>query len=186
MAPIGEKIKELRSAAGMSREELARSASLDKNLLDRIEDEGYCPSVSVLVKISKSLDTRVGTILDGAESGVPVVIPAADEKDFGNANYSKLNLEYKLLAQNKSDRNMEPSLIEVTYADENDRRGSVHEGEEFFFVLEGEVELFYGNEHYELSAGESIYYDSVVPHKITTKSPGEKARVLAISYTPAY
>ena len=52
------------------------------------------------------------------------------------------------------------------------------------YVLEGEVEIKYGKETYQLKAGDSIYYESIVAHHVHSFG-SEKAKILAIVYTPA-
>ena len=60
---------------------------------------------------------------------------------------------------------------------------SSHEGEEFIYVLEGEIEVIYGKDSFEISEGDSIFYDSVVPHHL--HATGEKkSKILAVLYTP--
>jgi len=93
------------------------------------------------------------------------------------------HLRFSALAQNKTDRNMEPFFINVGYCPTGDLP-SHHEGEEFLYVLEGSVQLLYGQETYTLEKGDSIYYDSIVPHNLTTLAEGETAKVLAVTYTP--
>lgn len=78
---------------------------------------------------------------------------------------------------------MEPFFINVSYCPTGDLP-SHHEGEEFLYVLEGSVQLLYGQETYTLEKGDSIYYDSIVPHNLTTLAEGETAKVLAVTYTP--
>jgi quercetin dioxygenase-like cupin family protein len=57
-----------------------------------------------------------------------------------------------------------------------------HEGEEFIFVLEGIYEFVYEGKKYVLSAGDSLYFDSVIPH--SGRSLGKKkARILAVTYS---
>jgi quercetin dioxygenase-like cupin family protein len=60
---------------------------------------------------------------------------------------------------------------------------SAHEGEEFIYVLSGEIEISYGRERYRLAQGDSIYYDSVVDHNVHSAN-GEPAVILAIVYAP--
>ena len=57
---------------------------------------------------------------------------------------------------------------------------SVHEGEEFIFVLDGIVVLEIGEDHFELEPGDSVYYLSTTPHHIAAKS--RKATILAVLY----
>jgi quercetin dioxygenase-like cupin family protein len=60
---------------------------------------------------------------------------------------------------------------------------STHEGEEFIHVLDGAVEVEYGKETHALAAGDSIYYDSIVPHQVRAAA-GEPARILAVVFAP--
>jgi quercetin dioxygenase-like cupin family protein len=57
----------------------------------------------------------------------------------------------------------------------------LHEGEEFIYVLDGEVELRYGGDTITLSAGDSVYYDSIVPHRVSSSAP---AKIVAVVYAP--
>ena len=68
--------------------------------------------------------------------------------------------------------------------DEIPRRENRHEGEEFTYVLSGRLELYYGKSKYELSAGDSAYYDSAVRHR-RVRVGSEVARALSIVYNPA-
>ena len=60
---------------------------------------------------------------------------------------------------------------------------SSHEGEEFLYVLEGAVEINYGDDSYTLKTGDSIYYDSIVAHHVRCANDN-KAKILAVIYTP--
>jgi quercetin dioxygenase-like cupin family protein len=62
-------------------------------------------------------------------------------------------------------------------------RASTHEGEEFVYVLSGEVEVLYGKDMYRLKTGDCIYYDSIVPHHVHCVGDAE-ARVLGVVYAP--
>lgn len=127
-----------------------------------------------------------GTILDGEEHYEPVVQLSTDRTPSINLVESEnlgSHLRFSALAQNKTDRNMEPFFINVSYCPTGDLP-SHHEGEEFLYVLEGSVQLLYGQETYTLEKGDSIYYDSIVPHNLTTLAEGETAKVLAVTYTP--
>ena len=60
---------------------------------------------------------------------------------------------------------------------------STHEGEEFIVVISGQVELVYGRETYVLDPGDSMYYNSVVPHFVGTADEGT-AEIYAVLYIP--
>jgi quercetin dioxygenase-like cupin family protein len=79
---------------------------------------------------------------------------------------------------------MDPFLIDVFPSSEQEIKMSVHEGEEFIYVLEGEMELKYGKDTYILKTGDSIYYESIVAHHLHSHNC-DKAKILAVIYTPA-
>jgi quercetin dioxygenase-like cupin family protein len=60
---------------------------------------------------------------------------------------------------------------------------STHEGEELLYVLDGRIEVAYGKELHTLGPGDSIYYDSIVPHRVSAAGASD-ARILAVVYAP--
>lgn len=182
---IGNKIKQLREEHQLSLAELAANASIYPMQLEKIESsETSLPWR--LWSVSPCARHPRGTILDGEEHYEPVVQLSTDRTPSINLVESEnlgSHLRFSALAQNKTDRNMEPFFINVSYCPTGDLP-SHHEGEEFLYVLEGSVQLLYGQETYTLEKGDSIYYDSIVPHNLTTLAEGETAKVLAVTYTP--
>lgn len=186
---IANKIKQLREAAGLSVADLAEAAGINEPQIELIENGSVMPSISTLIKIARRIGVRLGTILDGVETTTPIITKASQIEptiSTSNANTSSRNhLDFFSLAGRKSDRNMEPFIVNVQFSDTtNENDWSRHEGEEFIFVLEGSVKIHYGTELYSLDAGDSIYYDSIVPHLITTQGESQSAKVLAVTYTP--
>ena len=78
---------------------------------------------------------------------------------------------------------MEPFIVEIEPGQKSDYMLSSHEGEEFIYVLDGEIEINYGKEIYTLSKGDSIYLDSIVLHNVHAASKNS-ARILAVVYAP--
>jgi uncharacterized cupin superfamily protein len=78
---------------------------------------------------------------------------------------------------------MEPFLIDIHPGSAQGVQQSTHEGEEFVYVLTGEVEITYGKDMYRLKAGDGMYYDSIVPHHVHSAGSAG-ARVLAVVYAP--
>jgi quercetin dioxygenase-like cupin family protein len=93
------------------------------------------------------------------------------------------DIDFFSLAANKAGRHMEPFLIEIHPLSAQGAHASSHEGEEFIYVLVGEIEVAYGKDLYRLKAGDSIYYDSIVPHHVHSAGDQE-ARVVAVVYAP--
>lgn len=183
---IGSKIKRLREEKNLGIEDLAAMSSMTASQLEMIESGAITPSVTILIPVARALGTRLGTILDGTEQQGPVITHSAAQAPTvsRSSNSRSRHNRFFSLAENKSDRNMEPYMIEVEYVAPESDLLSNHEGEEFLYVLEGSAELRYGSHTYILTQGDTIYFDSLVPHCLTTTAEGEKAKVLAITYAP--
>lgn len=145
------------------------------------------PSLAPLIKIARVLGVRLGTFLDDQDETGPVVsrkMEATDTISFSNnAIHSRKHMQYHSLSKSKADRHMEPFIIDVAPTQDSDFVLSSHEGEEFIMVMEGVMEISYGKSTYLLEEGDSIYYDSIVPHHVHAYE-GQAAKILAVIYTP--
>ncbi len=185
---IGSKISQLRESHQMTVEELAEKSQSDVELIKRLEEGDLIPSLTPLLKIARALGVRLGTFLDDAPHTGPVIAHGGESKDvlrFSGkcTTCSKSTLDFHALAADKQDRNMEPFLIDVHPPMTSEHKLSSHEGEEFIYVLEGSIEVLYGKDKYKLTKGDSIYYDSIVPHDVHATQQTE-AKILAVVYTP--
>ena len=79
---------------------------------------------------------------------------------------------YMSLAPEVKGRHMEPLIVDLEILSDEER--SVHEGEEFIHVLQGTVVLEIGDDHFELTPGDSAYYLSTTPHLIAAKADKAK------------
>lgn len=92
-------------------------------------------------------------------------------------------MHYHALSRSKTDRHMEPFIVDIDADGNSEFNFSAHEGEEFIMVLKGTLEINYGKYTYLLEEGDTIYYDSIVPHHVHAFE-GQEARILAVIYTP--
>jgi quercetin dioxygenase-like cupin family protein len=199
----GERIAELCKTYSLSRETLAERSGLDIELIRRIE-EGYIPDLAPLVKISRALGVRLGTLLDDHEELGPVItrsgqagesarfitgLPggatggarAKEAESPATVAARRQGLIFRALAADKAGRHMEPFIVDIE--PDAEQAKSTHEGEEFIHVLSGKLNLEYGGESHVLSGGDSVYYDSIVPHRLSA-GDGKPLRILAVIYTP--
>jgi mannose-6-phosphate isomerase-like protein (cupin superfamily) len=127
--------------------------------------------------------------MDDNDALGPVVTRAADRERENSISFSngatdaRKHMEYHPLAQQKAGRHMEPFIIDINPETTPEYKLSAHEGEEFIYVMEGEIEVEYGKERYSLKEGDSIYYDSIVKHHLHG-APGKSAKILALIYIP--
>lgn len=184
---VGEKIKTLRENQSISMEELAQRSGLAIEQIERIERNIDLPSLAPLIKIARVLGVRLGTFLDDQDENGPVVCRKDESQNSisfsNNAIQSRRHMVYHSLSKSKADRHMEPFIIDVAATNDSDFVLSSHEGEEFIMVMEGIMEISYGKNTYLLEQGDSIYYDSIVPHHVHAFE-GKAAKILAVIYTP--
>ena len=188
-SPVGKKIKTIRESKNLSIEEISERSGLSKEQIISIEEGQNLPSLGPLIKIARALGVRLGTFMDDNDSLGPVVCRAADRERASSISFSngatdaRKHMEYHPLAQQKAGRHMEPFIIDINPEDSPDFQLSAHEGEEFIYVMQGEVEIVYGKEKYTLKEGDSIFYDSIVKHHVHG-APGKSAKILAVVYIP--
>lgn len=182
---VGEKIKQIREFQNVSLEELGARAGLSVELVKQIEEAQAYPSLSPLIKIARALGVRLGTFLDDDVQSNCVLVRKEEHRKavrFPSKETRVGDLDFEPLGFNKRDRYMEPFLISIDPEESKDPLISTHEGEEFLYVLEGEVVVTYGKETHILLPGDSIYYDSVVPHNV--RGGSQPAKFVAVVYTP--
>jgi mannose-6-phosphate isomerase-like protein (cupin superfamily) len=113
----------------------------------------------------------------------PLIVRAADRKEETTPHHGAGpgNYHYYPLGKGKTDRHMEPMYIEIE--PDGNRPLTAHEGEEFIIVVDGAVDLAYGKETFHLESGDSMYYNSVVPHNVSAAG-NARAAIYAVIYAP--
>ena len=186
---IGSKITTLRESLQLSQPELAERCDCDVAVIAGLEAGDIAPSLAPLIKITRALGVRLGTLLDDDTNVGPVITRKDSAEEIARLKSLETSsdggvLDFFSLAEGKTARHMEPFLIDVSIATPGSHALSSHEGEEFVHVLSGEIEIEYGKDLHVLVPGDSIYYDSIVPHQL--RAHGDvPARILAVVYAPA-
>ena len=183
---ISQRIKYYMEKREMDLSGLAGATGLDKNFLDTMIKEETFPPLGPLMKIARALGVRLGTFLDDQDSTDPYIVRQSDrEAEFsvlaGKNKPAALN--FYSLGKGKTDRHMEPFFVEIFPESAKEKHLSSHEGEEFIAVVSGSIEIIYGKDTYVLHAGDSVYYNSIVPHYVSCAGE-EKAEIHAVIYIP--
>lgn len=175
---IGIKIKALRLQCGLTQEELADRCELTKGYISQLENELTSPSIQTLIDILSALGTTAGEFFSD-EKEEQVVFT---EEDF----FEKVAPDHKIvwLVPNAQKNEMEPIRIEI------EPKSALspdmpHEGEEFGFVLSGEVRLHLGKKEFKAKKGDAFYYESGKTHYLENKTD-RTAVVLWISSPPTF
>jgi transcriptional regulator with XRE-family HTH domain len=187
----GQRVAELRGTYSISRETLAERSGLSTALIAKIEDDGHIPDLAPLIKIARALGVRLGTLLDDHEELGPVITRAGEAaastrfitglSESPAKTQGHKGLCFKALAADKNGRHMEPFIVDIEPDAVQEK--STHEGEEFIHVLEGNLKLEYGTSSETLKTGDSVYYDSIVPHRVIC-ADSAPVKILAVIYTP--
>ncbi len=183
---VGERIRAFREKQNLSLADLSDRTGLDESFLSAVESEDRYPSLGPLLKIARALGLRLGTFLDDQVSRDPLIVrlnERSQELAMHQGGDTAASHAYYSLGRGKTDRHMEPFFIEMNPEPEADNALSSHEGEEFIVVVEGQVQLLYGREKSILGPGDSIYFNSVVPHNVSATG-GAKASIYAVLYFP--
>ena len=183
---IGEKIRDLREKRGFSLQDMANRTGYSSAILSQIENHMVSPPLGALIKLAKALEVKVGTFF-GDEPRESYAIVRKDERRnisrFASKEGVNYGYSYESLGFDKKDRHMEPFLVSLEPATVKSEKLSTHEGEEFIFILEGEMEAILGTHKDILYAGDCIYYDSTVPHKVQCHG-NISTKILAVIWTP--
>lgn len=179
---IGGRIKKLREQKGVSVAELSQLTGFDEKMLQDIESGDVCPQLGTVIKLSKALDSALQRLISEEGRHLYIVTRASERKEITRSTTKKgqrAAYTYMSLAPEVKGRHMEPLIVELEALPDDER--SVHEGDEFIYVLQGDVMLDIGDDHFELRPGDSAYYLSTTPHLIRAKEG--KAKILAVIYS---
>lgn len=176
---IGDRIKMLRQAKDLTQEELATRAGLTKGFISQIERNHTSLSVESLIGILDALDEKPSAFFDGA----------FDEKIvFKPKDRVEMELEgvknFQILVPAAQNRMMDPALLELG-AGEKTPEEEPHEGEEFGFVLSGNIELVLGGNVHKVRKGECFFFKATRRHYIANGRTA-KAVVLWLSSPPNF
>lgn len=183
-ASVGERVRQVRDKRGLSLEDVSQRTGIDVSMLSQIEEGAVAPPLGTIIRLAKALEMRMGYFISGEEDRPYTIVRHSDRKVVSRYDSKKAKYygyEYESLAPHKKDRHMEPFLVTLEAAETKEER-STHDGQEFIFVLQGQMEVRLGEDLHILDPGDAIYYDSTVPHLV--KTHGKKpTKILAVLYT---
>ena len=162
---IGAKLKELRILKGLTQEELADRAELSKGFISQLERDLTSPSIATLMDILQCLGTSIGEFFNETPEEQIVF----GKTDYFEKHDQELKNEIKWIIPNAQKNMMEPILLTLepggeTYPD------NPHEGEEFGYVLQGNISIHIGSKTYKAKKGESFYFVSDKKHYLSSKA----------------
>ncbi len=173
---FGSKVCKLREAHNLSVEELAQATGQTPDFIDQVENSNFSPSVSFLLMLAKAFNVNPGTFLSKSEKDT---IQNQRSQAFikRTRNYS-----YQTLTPHAESDHLRAFMITIESRQAHKPVEYKHEGEEFIYVMEGELEVKLGGKLHHLKTNESIHFNSDIPHKLKSLS-NKDTRCLVILYT---
>lgn len=181
---IGSQIRNLRNQRELTLQELSNLTGLSKPNLSQIENNIVTPPIATLLKISTALGVAIGVFFQKTSQESNMVVVRKEDR-YGIAkgpHISHIGYQYEPLAYPKVDKNMEPFVVYMEERDADDIVFNNHKGEEFLFVLEGRLEFRCGDNTVLLEEGDSLYFDSSIPHGY--RGLAETAKTLVVIHRP--
>jgi transcriptional regulator with XRE-family HTH domain len=181
---IGDKIKSLRLEKKLSIAEVANRSGISEATIAGIEEHGVSPPLGHMITLANVFRVTLGELFgDSADS--PFCIVRSDNRKtvsrFSSTVGRSGSYSYESLGHQKQNRHMEPFLVTLAPAESHQVEPNRHFGEEILFVLEGRVEVKLAEHTDILNPGDSIYYDSNLPHVVSCHGQ-EPATLLAVIY----
>ena len=180
---VGKRVREVRESKGLTLQDISQRTGIEASFLKDIEEGAAAPPLGEVIKLAKALEMKMGYFISGEENRPYTIVRREDRKVVSRYDSKKgehYGYKYVSLAPHKKDRHMEPFMVTLSPSITEEERSS-HDGQEFICVLKGEMEVRLGEEIHVLGPGDSIYYDSTVPHLV--KCHGEKeTKILAVLY----
>ncbi len=175
---IGIKVHELRKAKNLSISDLSKKSGVSTGLISQIERDKVVPSVVNLWKLAKALDTNIGYFFDEDLKEDKLIVRKDDRKKI---IINRRKGIYELLSPDMKNRKIEFLMITTKSGEEDNSEMITHEGEECGLVLKGSLTIKLSSMEYVLNEGDSIYFESTIPHRYQNNSAEDCISVWAMT-----
>ena len=183
---ISQNIRKIRQTRGMTVEQLAAKSGFSKGFISQVENFRTTPSLKALDKIASALGLPIGELFqeDSAAPEYSFGHMSKGEEVFRDDNL-RFGIRYFALACRQADRVMNPFVIEYTPSSE-ERNFMMHDTEEFFVMLEGEIEyrLFDDRNCHIMRPGDTLYMKANIPHRVVLCKGCPSAKALIVYSLP--
>jgi electron transfer flavoprotein alpha subunit/transcriptional regulator with XRE-family HTH domain len=173
---FGGRLQKLRQGRDWSVETLAEATGQTPDFIQQVEADEIVPPVAFLLRLASALSVDPGTFLRKEEQAA-IVDRRLESYVRRTQNYS-----YQTLTEGGAHDHLRAFMVTIEPQQAHKPVAYKHEGEEFIFVMSGELEVILGEKARVLKAGEHLHFNSYVPHKLKSLS-SEPTRCLVVLYT---
>jgi quercetin dioxygenase-like cupin family protein len=175
LVPVGKRIKKIRTSKKIAFDRLANDTGFSIDYLKRMESGKETPSVGALLQIARALEMDSAEFLKEQETKQKSRVR---EYAMRTDNYA-----YQTLTPGAENKHIKAFMVTVDKDQEHSALNYQHDGEEFAYLLAGEVEIIVGDNVNKMKAGESLHFNSGIRHQL--KNIGEEtAELLVVIYAP--
>ncbi len=181
---VGEKIlRHLLEKQKLTLDDLVPKTGFDVEVLDKIEKDTITPPSGTMMKLSRALNTVISSIISEKSGNKTYsVLRVKDQKSASLPLGKVRDHSYIPLAQGIEDRHLDPFIVKLNPVKDKTMAPAVHEGEEFIYVLSGEVKIVVEKHEEILCMGDAFYLKSTTPHLVTINND-QPAMIPAILYS---
>lgn len=174
---FGRRVKKLREDRKLTTEQLASRTGQTPDFIDSVEGDTITPPVSFLLQIARALDIDPSNFLSEQDK-----IEIGEKRHEGFAKRTQ-NYSYRTLTPGAVDKHLRAFMVSIDPKERHKIVEYKHPGEEFVYVMRGELEITLGSKSYHLKTGEPIHFDSDIKHKLRNICE-EKCELIVVLYTP--
>ena len=173
---FGAVVRQLREARNWTQTELAQSTGQTPDFISQVETEQLSPPVGFILRMAQVMEVDPGTFLNKEEQ------TAIKDRRAKAYHQRTQNYSYTTLTPEAENSHLRAFMITIEPHLAHKPVAYKHEGEEFIFVITGDLEFTLGSKVHLLKAGESIHFNSDIPHKLKSLS-NDPTRCLVVLYT---
>lgn len=179
---VGQRVHSRRVQRGFTLAGMSERTGLSKGYLSRIENGRKSPPLDTLRRLARALGTDVAVLLSDDPGADPGNVPSfsvvrASQRAHSVQPESAYGYVYQQLISDEVRPVLRPYLLQLP-ADFDEHVFFEHEGQEFMFVLEGEVEWMIGEQRVVLKPGDALFLDSRMEHR--ARAVGGPAQALLV------
>ncbi len=179
MKIVGINIQRKRKERHITLRELAAKLDVSASFLSQVETGKASPSLSTLKSIADALQTTIGALIGEAEHVSKDLITRESERPSLQQIGDKIKI--CMLTSPDPNKQMEPLLFNMKEKAESGETVYKHFGQEFVLVVKGSLEITLNDARYILRKGDSIYFNSTVPHSFRNVHKGETEALWVIT-----
>ncbi len=173
---FGAMVRQLREARGWSAEELAHKTGQTPDFIDQVESDHMSPPVGFIIRMAHAMEVDPGTFLSKEEQ------TAIRDRRAQAFHQRTQNYSYTTLTPDAEESHLRAFMVTIDPHLAHKPVAYKHEGEEFIYVMSGDLEFTLGSKVERLKPGETVHFNSDIPHKLKSIS-NEPTKCLVVLYT---